>query len=44
MRRLIWISAGGYKVRKEPLLAKRVEKMRKDAKRDKFHEITCNVM
>ena len=32
------------KVRKEPSLAKRCEKSVKDAKRDKFHEITGNVM
>ena len=31
---------GGYKVRKEPSLAKRCEKSEKDAKSDKFREIT----
>ena len=35
---------GGYKVRKEPSLAKRCEKSGKDAKRDIFYEIAGNVM
>ena len=38
------IIQGGYKVRKEPSLAKRCEKSGKDAKRDIFHEIAGNVM
>ena len=38
------VITGGYKVRKEPSLANRCEKSGKDAKRDKFHEITGEVM
>ena len=34
------VEMGGYKVRKEPSLAKRCERSGKDAKRGKFHKIT----
>ena len=35
---------GRYKVRKEPSLAKRCKKSRKDAKRAKFHQKTGTAM